>query len=66
MNFGCLKEWIASVRGGNVISYIPHDVTQPIKVNERNGEDIGIIKEGDYINACYRVTKLQMTVNTEQ
>ena len=33
--------------GGNVISHIPHDITQPIKVNERNREDIGINKEGD-------------------
>ena len=44
----CLnKVWIANVRGGNVICHIEHDIAQPIKVNERNREGIGINEEGD-------------------
>ena len=38
---------IANVRGGNVICHIPHDIAQPIKVSERNREDIGINEKGD-------------------
>ena len=35
--------------GGNVICHIPHDIAQPIKMNERNRENAGINEEGDHM-----------------